>query len=96
VDPAYMGVSVKAGAGPPPNRSRPIRLPHSTSASTLRPGARLRPGGLGEADEAFRWLEAAYEERASFMDGLAVTTGFDAIRSDPRFAQLLRRMGLES
>ena len=52
--------------------------------------------GLGDADEAFRWLETAYEERASFMDGLAVTMGFDAIRSDPRFDRLLRRMGLQA
>jgi eukaryotic-like serine/threonine-protein kinase len=52
--------------------------------------------GLGEADEAFRWLEEAFEQRDSFMDGLAVTMGFDAIRSDPRFAGLLRRMGLDS
>lgn len=52
--------------------------------------------GVGDAEEAFRWLETAYDERASFMDGLAVTTGFDAIRSDPRFGQLLRRMGLRA
>lgn len=52
--------------------------------------------GLGDADEAFRWLETAYDERASFMDGLAVTMGFDAIRSDPRFDRLLRRMGLRA
>ena len=52
--------------------------------------------GLGDADEAFRWLETAYEERASFMDGLAVTMGFDSIRSDPRFDRLLGRMGLQS
>lgn len=50
--------------------------------------------GLGETDEAFRWLEAAFEQRNSFMDGLAVTMGFDAIRSDPPFADLLRRMSL--
>jgi serine/threonine-protein kinase len=51
--------------------------------------------GLGKADEAFRWLEAAYEERAGFMNLLAVTTGFEAIRSDPRFGELLQRMGLD-
>jgi eukaryotic-like serine/threonine-protein kinase len=50
--------------------------------------------GLGDADEAFRWLDAAFEQRASFMEGLAVSMGFDAIRSDPRFAVLLRRMNL--
>jgi TolB-like protein/tetratricopeptide (TPR) repeat protein len=50
--------------------------------------------GLGEADEAFRWLEAAYRERGGFMNLLAVSSGFEAVRSDPRFAGLLRRMGL--
>ncbi len=50
--------------------------------------------GLGEADEAFRWLEAAFHERGSFMSVLAVTHGFDAIRGDPRFGDLLQRMGL--
>jgi lipopolysaccharide biosynthesis regulator YciM len=50
--------------------------------------------GLGDTDEAFRWLETACEERAGFMNLLAVTTGFESVRSDPRFADLLRRMGL--
>jgi len=49
---------------------------------------------LGEADAAFAWLEAAYRERGSFMVLLAVATGFDAIRTDPRFDDLLHRMGL--
>ena len=50
--------------------------------------------GLGEADEAFRWLEGACRERGGFMNLLAVSSGFDALRSDPRFDDLLRRMGL--
>ncbi|MEO5825433.1 MAG: protein kinase [Gemmatimonadales bacterium] len=50
--------------------------------------------GLGETDDAFRWLEAGYRERGGFMNLLAVSSGFDAVRSDPRFADLLRRMGL--
>ena len=49
---------------------------------------------LGDVDEAFRWLERAYERHGSFMNLLAVTTGFDSVRADPRFADLLRRMGL--
>ena len=54
----------------------------------------LAYAGLGDTDEAFRWLERAYDEHASFMDGLAVTPAFDVLRSDPRFAALLRRMRL--
>jgi serine/threonine-protein kinase len=50
--------------------------------------------GLGDADQAFRWLEEAFLQHASFMDGLAVAAGFDSIRSDPRFDDLLRRMRL--
>ena len=50
--------------------------------------------GLGEVDEAFRWLEAAFLERGSFMNLLAVSSGFDTLRADPRLDDLLRRMGL--
>jgi len=50
--------------------------------------------GLGDKDAAFRWLDRAYSERASFMDGLKVTPAFDVLRSDPRFAALLERMHL--
>jgi hypothetical protein len=49
---------------------------------------------LGEKDDAFEFLEAAYKERASLMVFLGVRPTFDNIRSDPRFADLLRRMGL--
>jgi Flp pilus assembly protein TadD len=51
--------------------------------------------GLGDAEEAFRWLEAAYRERAGFMSLLGVASGFEAIRADPRFGDLLARMGLK-
>ena len=48
---------------------------------------------LGEKDEAFEFLERAYQERVSLMIFLGVYPSFDNIRSDPRFADLLRRMG---
>jgi serine/threonine-protein kinase len=50
--------------------------------------------GLGDKDAAFRWLERAYAEHASFMDGIKVTPAFDGLRSDPRFVALLARMHL--
>ncbi len=50
--------------------------------------------GLGETDEAFEWLEKACEERSGFMPFLNVEPMFDSIRTDSRFADLLRRIGL--
>jgi len=52
----------------------------------------LAYAGLGDKDAAFRWLERAYDEHASFMDGVKVTPGFEVLHSDPRFAALLERM----
>jgi TolB-like protein/Flp pilus assembly protein TadD len=49
--------------------------------------------GLGEKDKAFEWLEKAYEER--YVIPLKVDPQFDPLRSDPRFADLLRRMNLQ-
>jgi eukaryotic-like serine/threonine-protein kinase len=50
--------------------------------------------GLGEKDEAFRLLEKGYEEHSGSMPYLAEDPFWDSIRSDPRYADLLRRMDL--
>ena len=50
--------------------------------------------GLGEKDQAFAWLEKAYEERANFLAYIKVFPAWGSLRSDPRFADLLRRIGL--
>jgi serine/threonine-protein kinase len=50
--------------------------------------------GMGEHDQALGWLEKAYEERAQMMSELKVEPAFDPLRADPRFADLLRRVGL--
>jgi serine/threonine protein kinase/tetratricopeptide (TPR) repeat protein len=47
---------------------------------------------LGDKDEAFRWLEAAYKERHSFLPWLAYNPAYAPLRDDPRFADLVRRM----
>ena len=40
-------------------------------------------------------LEKAFEERSWYITGLAVDPKLDNLRSDPRFADLLRRMNLQ-
>jgi TolB-like protein/DNA-binding winged helix-turn-helix (wHTH) protein/Flp pilus assembly protein TadD len=47
---------------------------------------------LGDNDRAMTWLEKGYEER--FNPGVLLRPGFDPIRSDPRFQNLLHRIGL--
>jgi len=49
---------------------------------------------LGNADETMKWLEKGYEERDFRMTLLSVSEEFDSVRSDPRFRELVRRMGL--
>ena len=50
--------------------------------------------GLGEKDEVFRWLNAAYEERDYQMEGMRTDFRLDPVHSDPRFAELVRKVGL--
>ena len=49
--------------------------------------------GLGRTEEAFEALEAAYRGHDIWMIELAVEPGFDPLRSDPRFEELVRRIG---
>ena len=50
--------------------------------------------GLGDKDQAFAYLHKAYEERAELLRWLRVDPRVDGLRTDPRFADLLRRVGL--
>jgi tetratricopeptide (TPR) repeat protein len=47
---------------------------------------------LGDADQAMTWLEEGYEER--FNPGVLLRPGFDPLRTDSRFQNLLHRVGL--
>ena len=49
---------------------------------------------LGEKDQAFRWLETSFQEHEQDLLGLKTDSSFDPIRSDPRFAELVRKVGL--
>ena len=49
---------------------------------------------LHDHDQAFAWLERAYEDRDRMMVSLRVHPRLDPLRGDPRFADLLARMNL--
>ncbi len=49
---------------------------------------------LGDKDQAFRWLNTAYQERDALLEGLKTDFLLDPLRSDPRFAELVRKVGL--
>jgi TolB-like protein/DNA-binding winged helix-turn-helix (wHTH) protein/Flp pilus assembly protein TadD len=50
--------------------------------------------GLGDADNAFRWLEKSYRERESQIPFLKLDRRLAPLRADPRFQELVRRIGL--
>jgi serine/threonine protein kinase len=49
---------------------------------------------LGNKDQAFLWLDTAYREREFQMESLKTNFALGPLRSDPRFAELVRRVGL--
>jgi len=49
--------------------------------------------GLGDVDRAFEWLERAYEIRDGWMTTLKVSAELVPLRTDPRYAQLVARVG---
>jgi len=51
--------------------------------------------GLGENEEAFAWLERSYKEHSNILQWLKVHPYFDPLRDDPRFKDLVHRVGLD-
>jgi len=62
------------------------------SFSTLYPA--IIHAGLGEKDVAFSELEGAFQERTTYLLALKTAAFYDPLRSDPRFSDLLHRIGL--
>jgi serine/threonine protein kinase/tetratricopeptide (TPR) repeat protein len=50
---------------------------------------------IDNKDKAFEWLERAYEVRSYFVTTIGVEPALDNVRSDPRFGELLKKIGLE-
>src|SRR6058998_3233954 len=65
---------------PPGNRAFAIALVHL---------------GLGNNDQALRWLQTAYQERSEWLLFFTPAPLFDLLRSDPRFSALMRKIGVE-
>ena len=50
--------------------------------------------GLGDKDQAFAWLEKAFQYHSFFLAGLRLEPSLDPLRSDPRWSDLQRRVGM--
>ena len=48
----------------------------------------------GENDQAMEWLQRAFEQRETPLMHLSIAWDWDGLRDDPRFRDLLRRVGL--
>ena len=68
-------------------------IQHKTGYSSAYNIARLY-ADLGDKDRAFRWLDIGYRERDIGMLALKTDFLFDPLRSDQRFAELVRKVGL--
>ncbi len=68
-----------------------VRSKQDYVRSWLYPQAYVR---LGDKDKAFEWLEKAYQGHDVGLGFLKVHPAFDSLRSDPRYKDLMRRVGL--
>jgi tetratricopeptide (TPR) repeat protein len=66
----------------------------SNPGFTNAPQIAMIYASMGDNDQAMHWLEKAYEER--FNPSILLRSGFDPLRSDPRFEEFLRRIGLRA
>jgi adenylate cyclase len=67
----------------PPDRRKPSALDIAAASAVL-----------GDKERAFEWLEKALQAREFGMQYLKFVPEFDSLHSDPRFPNLLRRIGL--
>jgi serine/threonine-protein kinase len=94
---AMLGVAqCQAAAG---NREEALRLLGGIPADTLSNGILMRAVGLvhaalGDNDEAIRWFEKAMALRSEALSSLNVDPKLSHLRSDPRFAAIVRAVGV--
>ena len=71
-----------------------VRLAQRKAGSLSAYWIAIMYADLGDKDQAFRWLNTAYQERDLYLLKLKTDFLVDPIRSDPRFAELVRKVGL--
>ena len=59
-------------------------------------GVALVHAGLGQRDSAFAWLNKAFDERSHWLVWLRLDPRWNGLRSDPRFAELVNRVGFQT
>jgi DNA-binding winged helix-turn-helix (wHTH) protein/TolB-like protein/Tfp pilus assembly protein PilF len=73
------------------------KLLHAADSGTAKPDTVASAyGWLGDKDQAFRWLERDFEAHDFYLVFLKVDPVFDPLRNDPRFGDLLRKIGLSA
>lgn len=98
-NPAVMGVLVRAYAQAG-RRSEALRLVdelkrrQQTSYIAAAPFVNAYLG-LGDNEQALAWLERAYQEQSNILQLIKVHPYFDPLRGDPRFVDLVHRVGLD-
>jgi len=80
--------------GRPEEARKQLRKLHDLSKRTFVPAFYIAYVyvGLGDADQAFNWLDKACQEHSGYLVDLKEDPSFDRIRADPRFAKLLQRL----
>lgn len=89
---------IESRAGRPAEAERALEgLRALNTSQRVDPGTFvLAYAAMGQRNEAFGWMEKALEQHSNVMISLRVEPMFDALRDDPRFAVLLRRVGFSS
>ena len=99
----YERGAAVSGADPEAHRaflaalSDPAKIPEAIRAirATEALNAAQFLAVLGQADEAIAELERAFDERRPYLPWINSIPFYDGIRSDPRFQDLLRRLGFD-
>jgi pentatricopeptide repeat protein len=98
-NPAVMGVLVRAYAHAG-RRKEALRLLDELKRRQQKSYVAAAPFvnaylGLGDNEQALAWLERAYEEQSNMLQLIKVHPYLDPLRSDPRFVDLVHRVGLD-
>jgi TolB-like protein/DNA-binding winged helix-turn-helix (wHTH) protein/tetratricopeptide (TPR) repeat protein len=98
-NPAVMGVLVRAYAHAGRRREAlrlvdELKRRQQTSYVAAAPFV-IAYLGLGDNEQALAWLERAYEEQSNMLQLIKVHPYFDPLRGDPRFVDLVHRVGLD-